>query len=250
MTRPAQKTRKNLRLPAASLIVICSYTFSVSAGCSPSAYKGEICYTADKNGCPKGFADASGQLMTVAGNESLFSLVGTYYGGNGRTDFGLPNLTERTAIGAGQTTGQYPSQIMRGQLLGSETVTVLTDGVPSHQHDINFSEATFDAKINYSSSIGQYVDSTGRYFGQWPWSNSPAYLPVTDLTEENTTYLNYGMLTVQWSMTDAFVGNVDAPAPSDGPISHIPNQETIDITAPRVVMHACIATGGVYPPRP
>jgi len=71
-------------------------TNSAHAGCSRAAYMGSVCITASTF-CPEGFLEANGQLLAISNNQSLYSLLGTAYGGDGRTKFGLPNL-QRSAV--------------------------------------------------------------------------------------------------------------------------------------------------------
>lgn len=75
-----------------------------SAQAGPDEYLGEIMVTAS-NFCPRGTAEANGQLLPINANSALFSLLGTMYGGDGRTTFGLPDLRGRTMIGTGQGPG-------------------------------------------------------------------------------------------------------------------------------------------------
>jgi len=82
---------------------------------------------------PKGWATCSGQLLPINQNQALFSLLGTTYGGNGQTTFGLPDLRGRTAIGWGQ--GQGLSNYNLGQVGGTETVTLTVNEMASHNHN-------------------------------------------------------------------------------------------------------------------
>ena len=75
-----------------------------AAHAGPDEYLGEI-ITAGFNFCPRGTLEADGRLLPIAENSALFSLLGTLYGGDGRTTFALPDLRGRTAIGAGQGPG-------------------------------------------------------------------------------------------------------------------------------------------------
>ena len=87
------------------------------------------------NFAPRGWALCAGQLMSISQNTALFSLLGTYYGGDGKTSFGLPNLQACCAVGMGQGPGLSPYDI--GQTGGSQTVTLLTSEVPGHSHTAN-----------------------------------------------------------------------------------------------------------------
>ena len=81
---------------------------------------------------PRGWAECNGQLLPIAQNSALFSLLGTIYGGDGRTTFGLPDLRGRYAMHQGQGPGLSSRPI--GQKSGEERVTLATSQLPSHQH--------------------------------------------------------------------------------------------------------------------
>ena len=86
------------------------------------------------NFAPRGTAFANGQLLPISLNQALFSILGTIYGGDGRTTFGLPDLRGRMAIHAGSGPGLAP--VMLGQKGGSERISPTVDNLPSHQHGI------------------------------------------------------------------------------------------------------------------
>ncbi len=87
------------------------------------------------NFCPRGWADASGQLLPISQNSALFALLGTMYGGDGRTTFALPDLRGRSPIGFGNGPG-LPS-FSQGQRGGTETTTLSVANMPPHSHDVN-----------------------------------------------------------------------------------------------------------------
>lgn len=84
------------------------------------------------NFAPRGWAYCNGQLMPIAQNTAVFSLVGTIYGGDGRTTFALPNLKGRVPLQAGQGPGL--SRYSIGENGGETTVTLTKDQIPSHRH--------------------------------------------------------------------------------------------------------------------
>ena len=86
------------------------------------------------NFSPRGWALCDGQLLAVSQNDALFSLLGTIYGGDGRTTFGLPDLRGRVPIHAGQGPGLSDRRL--GAKSGAETVTLNTHQLPSHTHPI------------------------------------------------------------------------------------------------------------------
>ena len=79
---------------------------------------------------PKGWAFCNGQLLPINQNQALFSLLGTTYGGNGQTTFGLPNLQGRVPFHIGQG-------LVQGQSSGSESVTLTIPQMPAHTHFVN-----------------------------------------------------------------------------------------------------------------
>ena len=82
---------------------------------------------------PRCWGFCAGQLLTIQQNTALFSILGTFYGGDGRTTFALPNFPGRMAKGAGQGPGLPPYYI--GQMDGGEGVQLITGEMPSHAHD-------------------------------------------------------------------------------------------------------------------
>lgn len=86
------------------------------------------------NFCPMGWAECNGQLMSIAQNSALFTLLGTTYGGDGQATFGLPNLQSRTVIGDGQGPGL--TNRTQGETGGAETVTISSSTMPMHTHSL------------------------------------------------------------------------------------------------------------------
>jgi microcystin-dependent protein len=104
------------------------------------------------NFAPKGWALCNGQLLPINQNQALFSLLGTTYGGNGQTTFGLPNLQGRVAMHMGQTHNQ-------GERGGEEAHTVNLGEMPAHTH-----VATADVKVgdnNTTNPGNAYPADTG-----------------------------------------------------------------------------------------
>ena len=87
------------------------------------------------NFAPQGWAFCNGQIMAIAQNTALFSLLGTTYGGNGTTNFALPDLRGRLAVSSGQGPGLSPYTL--GQQSGSESVTLTLNNLPSHNHTVS-----------------------------------------------------------------------------------------------------------------
>ena len=83
---------------------------------------------------PRNWAYCNGQLMPIAQNQALFSILGTTYGGNGVQTFGLPNFQSRVAIGTGNGPGLAPVQL--GEVKGTESTTLIASNIPQHTHVI------------------------------------------------------------------------------------------------------------------
>ena len=91
------------------------------------------------NFAPKGWAWCDGQLMPLSQNTALFSLLGTTYGGNGKSNFALPDLQGRAPMHPGQGSGLSLHDL--GETGGSETVTLLETEIPAHSHAFQVSVA-------------------------------------------------------------------------------------------------------------
>jgi microcystin-dependent protein len=84
------------------------------------------------NFAPRGWAKCEGQTLPIAQNIALFALLGTTYGGDGKTTFALPNLRDRVPMHTGTGPGLTPRQL--GENGGAETVTLLESEIPQHTH--------------------------------------------------------------------------------------------------------------------
>jgi len=164
---------------------------------------------------PKGWAFCNGQLMPISQNTALFSLLGTTYGGDGKSTFALPNLQDCAPMQPGQ--GQGLSQRFLGEMSGSEAVTLLSSEMPFHTHLLSGSDA--DATTN--SPAGQY--------------------PAKGLWDAGTSAGVIG------AYSDASPGNA-AMAPqalslAGGSLPHNNMQ-------PYLTLNFCIALQGIFPARP
>ena len=134
-----------LTLALASTMLPAKHTFA------QEAYIGEIKWVGF-NFCPRSYAHANGQMLSIMENQALFSLLGTMYGGDGRTTFGLPDLRGRSAVGSG--TGPGLSDIRIGQTGGQESVVISTANIPGYIHSVTTSKPA-----SMTPAAGDEVDS-------------------------------------------------------------------------------------------
>jgi microcystin-dependent protein len=138
------------------------------AGTSSSAgrpFVGEIIIVAF-NFAPNGYARCDGQLLSISQNMTLFSLLGTTYGGDGRTTFALPNLNGRVPLGAGQGPGL--SYYDLGQTGGLAEVTLQPTEIPAHTHSV---------ALTYSRDLGTTASPENAYLAS-NGAGRPQYAPT------------------------------------------------------------------------
>jgi microcystin-dependent protein len=104
---------------------------------------------------PKGWATCDGQLLPINQNQALFSLLGTTYGGDGRVNFGLPDLRSRTPIhmGSGHTLGERA---------GEQGHTLSISEIPTHTHAVNASSSAGDGVVPTGTLLGSPLNQSYR----------------------------------------------------------------------------------------
>jgi len=155
-------------------------------------YLGEI-RMAGFNFAPVGWAFCNGQLMPIADNTALFSLLGTTYGGDGQTTYALPNLQGQAPMHWGNGPGGFNTVI--GEQQGVDSVTLTAQQIPQHQHSYNpgasKDEPTSDRPDNAYPTVGGYYAAnansgspmgasitTGAAGGSQPHDNRQPYLVI------------------------------------------------------------------------
>ena len=129
------------------------------------------------NFAPRGWAFCDGQLLAVSQNDALFSLLGTIYGGDGRTTFGLPDLRGRIPIHAGHGPGLSSRQL--GARSGQEAVTVTVNQLPAHSHPL---QATTDLadETSPAGAVPAQPSAAQLYFANAP-SQAAASAAITNV---------------------------------------------------------------------
>lgn len=127
------------------------------------------------NFAPKGWAWCDGQLLPLSQNTALFSLLGTTYGGNGKSNFALPDLQGRAPMQPGQGPGLSLHDL--GETGGSETVSLLESEMPSHSHVLN-------GQSSFANSNDPNGRALSRPFGGGSLYRTPAGATVTPLSDQ------------------------------------------------------------------
>jgi microcystin-dependent protein len=115
------------------------------------------------NFAPTGWAKCDGQILPLSQNTALFSLLGTYYGGNGQSTFALPNLQGQVPIQQGQ--GPGGSLYDLGQTGGSATVTLLESEMPNHTHTVTASTTPLGAVSMPGPTVALSRPASGNAYG-------------------------------------------------------------------------------------
>jgi microcystin-dependent protein len=165
------------------------------------------------NFAPVGWAMCNGQILSIAQNAAIFSLLGTNFGGDGRTNFGLPNLQGMMPLGFGQGPGLSPYQV--GETGGETSVALNANQLPQHSHALNAMAVTATTNSPSGNLLAEGHGSAGR----------GAFSIDTYAGSGNTTQLSPNQL-----------------PPSGGSQPHNNLQ-------PYLVLNFCIALVGIFPSR-
>lgn len=173
------------------------------------------------NFAPRGWAFCDGQLLPIAQNDALFSILGTVYGGDGRTTFGLPDLRGRIAMHAGNGPGL--SDVRIGQKGGRENVTLTINELPNHGH--NHGTLAGQSTIPCNEEDGNSNEAVGKTLG-----NAEAGTPYNSDAADNTL-ASIGTVTITGNTGNAGGGR------------------SFEIRNPYLGVNYIIALQGVYPSR-
>jgi microcystin-dependent protein len=201
---------------------------------------------------PRGWAFCNGQLMSIAQNSALFALLGTTYGGDGQNTFGLPDMRGRVPVGS-QAQGPGLTNVVQGQLGGSNSVTVLATGsatvtlsagnLPAHTHGATGLIAT--TTVNVSTGTGGSLTPTAGSVLTGTSPGTPAaaavYLPAATTP---TAPVALGGVTTALSGNTASAGNGTA---LNAPVST--TSTAASIMQPYLGVNFIICMEGIFPSR-
>jgi microcystin-dependent protein len=190
------------------------------------------------NFAPNGWALCQGQLLAISQNSALFSLLGTYYGGNGVSTFQLPNLQGRTPVGVGQGVGL--STINIGEIGGTENTTLTIANMPQHTHAATVTgggTVTGDIAIPASTSTAAQTESgvpgTTTVLGPVSVSGRSGMLYSTSTPDTTLKPFSVSLQATAPAVQNALTGN----------------NTPVALRNPYVGVNFCIALEGVFPSR-
>ena len=167
-----------------------------------------------ENFCPRGWATANGALLAISSNTALFSILGTTFGGDGRTTFGLPNLVGRVPQSPGNGPGLTPVTI--GQVGGAATRALPVEQMPAHNH-----------LVNATNSQGNKLGPGGDLLAD----------PNTDDRKTEVKIYRDGSVVPNRVMDPGMIGQTGGGQP-------------LNIQSPYLAINWCVALVGLYPSRP
>ncbi|MFZ0845400.1 MAG: tail fiber protein, partial [Pseudolabrys sp.] len=160
---------------------------------------------------PRGWAFCEGQLLAIAQNQALFSIIGTTYGGNGTQNFALPSLSGRSAISSGQ--GTNLSNYALGQAVGNDNVTLTVGQMAGHSHQ------AFSGNLSDITKV-----QAAPVAGGWMYKSEKSGHMFSDIASPQQ----------QLNQSALMAAGGNQPHPNDQPF---------------LGLHYCIALEGVFPTR-
>lgn len=186
------------------------------------------------NFAPRGFAYCQGQLIGLNTNTALFSLIGTTYGGNGETNFALPDLRGRMPIGIGQGPGL--SNFVLGQKAGAENVTLTTAQMPQHNHPLTGVTSNSTQAGTAVAANGDAITPTNNYLALSPKIGSgpnATQLKTYATAAPSPVKLGGGAITTTTNATIGLAGS----------------GQSFSIMQPYLAINYIICLEGIYPSR-
>ena len=198
-----------------------------ASACQPDPYIGSICFTG-AGFCPRGYASAHGYTVSIVEYTLLYSLLGTIWGGNGSTNFMLPDLRGRELVHHGGGPGLYP--VYHGWYPGLEADYIGFFEMPMHTHDIDLS-ASLTATLTVSDTVADQVSPQGNYF---------AVTPTGAENYSSTAHTVMAASAVQTQLSGS--GILETGTSGTG-------LEEVSRIGPQLGLLMCVAWDGQYPPR-
>lgn len=214
-------------LTVLTVILSSTFTSSAAASCGDSKYVAEVFWMSSNGWCPRLSLPAFGQRLQVSEYSTLYSLLGTSFGGDNRSYFNLPDLRGRMPMGQGFGAGLTQRTV--GQQVGSEQVTLSTANLPAHAHSVAVT-GSVSASITATNQAANTSDPENSYL-----ANSQRAAIYRKAADTDST------VTLAGNDTSGSLAASTGDTGSNQPVYFLP---------PAVVMTPCICTDGIYPSRP
>lgn len=210
------------------------------------------------NFAPNGWAPCDGRLLPIAQNSALFALLGTTYGGDGISNFGLPDLRGRAAVGMG--TGPGLTTIVQGERSGTESVTLTTGQMPQHAHPAAFVGQASGVSGSLSTSVSVDVGTSTANPMVPPAAGATTFLSATTgkvglnnvafsglytNTAPDATKAQLGGITASTT-----AGSLSATAAGTVTVGPAGASQPVPLRNPYLGSNFIIALEGIFPSRP
>lgn len=193
------------------------------------------------NWTPMYFAQCNGALMQINQNSALYALLGVQFGGNGTTNFNLPDLQGRAPVHYGTASGGSTNRAFAGKF-GAESVTISPTQLPAHTHALSEAQpgqtvtATTATTVNASSAQAGKPAATGNYWASG-WTGTAAVKNFNN-TKDTTMASDAVQVTVTPSFNKANLA-----------INVAGNSAAMPVATPSLALNFCICTAGIFPSR-
>lgn len=216
--------------------VMLSVSNNVYASCVPEPYIGSTCTTA-ANFCPREYLPADGRNLPISEYSTLYSLLGSYFGGDNRTYFTLPDLRGRSAIGSGYGPGMKNVSLL-GFQYGHDTQTLEVENLPAHTHEVAMVGGSVDVQLTAYDGMGTSPAPTGiEHALQGVAQNGFSYNSEAKLYGEGTGN-EIPLQGISASYTPPFIS-----------IKSTGETKSFSTRSPSLALTYCIAVNGLYPSR-
>jgi len=224
--------------------------------CATDPMLGTVCMTAASY-CPRGYLNASGYLLPIAENTALYSVLRNTYGGDGRTNFGLPDLQGRSPVGTGTGKDKDKDKDLTshklGKKWGAEAIQLSVNQMPKHLHELKIKVSNDDIAlpVKGSARIASSIAVSA--------SDKPTENAVLGPVKQGVTGIN--VYSAQGTTADVTIGPDDAikgvasgnvileVTSSDIVVGDTGGVDKLSIEAPRQGLTFCVAYLGLYPQR-
>ena len=228
----------------AAMALLASTPPHANAGMEP--FIGEINYVAF-NFAPTGWTACNGQLLPINQYQALFALVGTTYGGNGTTNFALPDMRGRVPVHQGQLSGGANYDI--GQMGGLENITLTINNIPAHSHpatavSTSTSQVAPGASATSTLKAANIAGNTNTPEGN-AIANSPSLTKIYSSTTAPSVSMNSA--SIETSLSGV---NVTTTTNTVVTVGNTGGSQPFSVMQPYTTVNCIIATEGIFPSRP